>query len=138
MSPIAGTQIYVHIFQRVLTSIGNWAFLGCSSLALRELPASLTSIGYRAFEGCSSLSLWVGVLLSSFEWAEVGGFRMARSLPSLFSCACFSASVVWLSYALADSAAPSAFVWFSIALALALALALYVWFLLVKLCSKCV
>ena len=119
-----------------LTSIGDRAFYGCSSLALRELPASLTSIGVDAFAGCSSLAL--GELLSSFESAEGGGFRRSRSLPSLFPCSCFSASVVWLSFALADSAAPSAFVWFSIALALALALALYVWFLLVKLCSKCV
>ena len=38
------------------TSIGGYAFYGCSSLASVELPAGLTSIGDRAFLNCFSLA----------------------------------------------------------------------------------
>ena len=40
-----------------ITSIGDSAFYGCSSLALTELPAGLTSIEQSAFNDCSSLAL---------------------------------------------------------------------------------
>ena len=38
-----------------VTSIGGYAFSGCSSLVSVELPDGVTSIGYGAFSGCSSL-----------------------------------------------------------------------------------
>lgn len=38
-----------------LTSIGNYAFYGCTSLAEITLPAGVTNIGFSAFQGCSSL-----------------------------------------------------------------------------------
>ncbi len=38
-----------------ITSLGDWAFSGCSSLQSITLPNSVTSLGLRAFEGCSSL-----------------------------------------------------------------------------------
>lgn len=40
-----------------LTSIGNDAFNGCTSLASIILPDGLTSIGFAAFGGCTSLAL---------------------------------------------------------------------------------
>ncbi len=39
-----------------LTSIGEGAFRGCSSMTTIELPAGLRSIGEGAFDGCSSLT----------------------------------------------------------------------------------
>ncbi|MBR7139959.1 MAG: leucine-rich repeat protein [Lentisphaeria bacterium] len=39
-----------------LTTIGNWAFHGCTSLSRITLPDGLTTIGYEAFDGCTSLS----------------------------------------------------------------------------------
>ena len=38
-----------------VTSIGAWAFSGCKSLSNITIPDSLTSIGAWAFDGCSSL-----------------------------------------------------------------------------------
>ena len=39
-----------------VTSIGNYAFQGCSRLTSIEIPNSVTSIGDRAFSGCSGLT----------------------------------------------------------------------------------
>ena len=39
-----------------VTSIGDWAFMNCSSLTSINLPSTLTSIGNNVFSGCSSLT----------------------------------------------------------------------------------
>ena len=39
-----------------VTSIGRYAFSGCSGLTSIEIPDTVTSIGYSAFSGCSGLT----------------------------------------------------------------------------------
>ena len=39
-----------------VTSIGDFAFEGCTSLTSIEIPASVTSIGYDAFDSCTNLT----------------------------------------------------------------------------------
>ena len=46
------TNVVMHGY----TSIGNYAFYGCSSLALTSLPAGITSISNYAFYNCTGLT----------------------------------------------------------------------------------
>ncbi|MCD7748399.1 MAG: leucine-rich repeat protein, partial [Firmicutes bacterium] len=44
------------IIEDGVTSIGNYAFYGCTSLESVAIPDSVTSIGYMAFSGCTSVT----------------------------------------------------------------------------------
>ncbi|MBE6696690.1 MAG: hypothetical protein E7587_09610 [Ruminococcaceae bacterium] len=50
------SKIKTIIIADEITSIGNYAFFECFSLASIEIPSSVTSIGYSAFERCSLLT----------------------------------------------------------------------------------
>jgi len=49
------TNLTELIIPSSVTSIGYWAFAECISLASVDIPSSVTSIGFSAFDGCSSL-----------------------------------------------------------------------------------
>ncbi len=64
-----------------VTSIGEWAFADCSSLTSVEIPNSVTSIGEYAFYHCSSLTS-VGISNSVTSIGE-GAFSSCSSLTSV-------------------------------------------------------
>ena len=68
-----------------LTSLGDYAFEGCTSLASVTLPNGLTSLGYGAFWSCTSLALvyvptGCAVGLLAFE-GTAGGYAYATHRP---------------------------------------------------------
>ena len=54
-------SIHSVVIEQAVTSIGDYAFYGCTSLTSITIPEGVTSIGDYAFVGCSSLTgIWVG------------------------------------------------------------------------------
>ena len=69
------------ILKNSVTSIGKYAFSGCSSLTSVTIPNSVTSIGEYAFSGCSSLtSVTIPNGVTSIEH---GAFSSCSSLTSV-------------------------------------------------------
>lgn len=64
-----------------VTSIGYWAFEGCSSLESIEIPTSVTEIGRWAFKECSSLKNIV--IPTSVTEIGKGAFKGCSSLESI-------------------------------------------------------
>ena len=74
-------QITTVVMEPGVTSIGRYAFYGCSSLTSVTIPEGVTNIGEHAFQGCSSLTsvtIPEGVV-------SIGGdaFSDCRSLTSM-------------------------------------------------------
>ena len=76
---IAGCQ--KTIIPNSVTSIGNHAFYGCSSLTSVTIPNSVTSIGGYAFYGCSSLTSVT--IPNSVTSIGEGAFRGCSGLTSI-------------------------------------------------------
>lgn len=64
-----------------VTSIGDNAFDGCSSLTSISIPGDLTIIGYRAFEGCCGLTSMI--IPKKVKNIEDGALKGCSSLKSI-------------------------------------------------------
>ena len=64
-----------------VTSIGNYAFYGCSSLTSVTIPDGVTSIGDAAFVDCTSLTSVT--IPDSVTFIKYGAFRNCSSLTSV-------------------------------------------------------
>ena len=62
-----------------VTSVGDRAFQGCTSLASLSLPASVTSIADTAFEGCDALTISCPRGSFAYSWAMEHGIGVAAS-----------------------------------------------------------
>ena len=79
---LSGELVTDLVIQDSVTSIGNSAFEGCSSLTSVNIPDSVTSIGRYAFEGCSSLtSINIPDGVTSIGWYA---FKDCSSLTSIY------------------------------------------------------
>jgi len=68
------TEITNLIIPNSVTSIGNYAFDGCSGLTSVTIPNSVTSIGEKAFLGCSGLtSITIPNSVTSIGWSAFSG-----------------------------------------------------------------
>ena len=75
-------NLEAYVIPASVTSIGDRAFSGCSSLSSIVIPNSVTSIGDGAFAGCSSLSnIAIPASVTSISNSV---FSSCRSLSSIF------------------------------------------------------
>jgi hypothetical protein len=70
-----------------LSSVGAYAFSGCTALASIVLPPSLTSIGICAFNGCSSLTCLLDLpetltLIDDYAFNDCSGFIGGLTIPN--------------------------------------------------------
>ena len=68
-----------------VTSIGDRAFFGCSSLTSVTIPDSVTSIGPLAFSGCSSLTA-INVHAANPNYSSVDGVLFDKNQTTLIQC----------------------------------------------------
>ena len=69
-----------------VTSIGKWAFSECKSLTSVTIPGSVTSIGVGAFASCTSLTgIWVAEGSSHYS-SDASGVLFNKDMTTLVQC----------------------------------------------------
>ncbi len=68
-----------------VTSVGDWAFNGCSGLTSVTIPASVTSIGESVFEDCSGLTD-INVSASNTKYQSIDGILYNKAGETLICC----------------------------------------------------
>ena len=69
-----------------VTSIGKWAFSECKSLTSVTIPGSVTSIGVGAFASCTSLTgIWVAEGSSHYA-SDASGVLFNKDMTTLVQC----------------------------------------------------
>ena len=74
-------QVTAVVVESGVTSIGQYAFSGCSSLTSVTIPAGVTSIGYSAFSDCSNLT--TAAIPESITSIGASAFSGCSSLTSV-------------------------------------------------------
>ena len=65
-----------------VTSIGDFAFEGCTSLTSIEIPASVTSIGYATFYACTSLAS-ININSNNAKYSSTDGVLFNKTRTTL-------------------------------------------------------
>ena len=80
-----GTLVTDLVIPDGVTSVGEYAFYGCSSLTSVTIPNSVTSIGEGAFESCSSLTT-INVANDNPDYCSIDGvlFNKAQTILILY------------------------------------------------------
>lgn len=73
------TQIFIN---SSVTSIGDWAFAGCSNLTSIEIPNGITNIGVRAFDYCIGL-MEINVATGNNNYISLNGVLFHKDLTTL-------------------------------------------------------
>ena len=77
----SGNRNLINVIMPNVTSIGNFAFQGCSSLVITTIPSGVTSIGNYVFAYCSSLA--ITTIPSGVTSIGIYAFRNCSNIPYL-------------------------------------------------------
>lgn len=70
-----------YTFPSGITKIEQYAFTGCSKLALKELPETVTSIGQNAFASCTALA--ISKLPEGLTEVATSAFSMCKGITTM-------------------------------------------------------
>ena len=80
---IFGLQVQTYTIDAPVTSIGDYAFYGCSNMTTLAIPSSLISIGENTFTGCTGLT---AIHLQDLAtWCRIADFSSAELNPLYYA-----------------------------------------------------